>query len=78
MSLTKSDLNKQAPALEVTFSWTTKLNQSQTIYSEFIWMRNWILSSYLSEKCSNAYKIKKSGLKQIHKWLKIMVECKSL
>ena len=36
MSLTKSDLNKQAPALEVAFSWTTKLNQSQTIYSEFI------------------------------------------
>ena len=61
-----SDLNEQAQALEVTFSRKTKSYHSQTCFNNNIknsseWETDF-LSSYYREKCSNAYKIRKSVL----------------
>ena len=65
ISFVKSDLNKQALALEVTFSRVTKSYYSQTCFNLYIKnLSEWeieCLSSYFKEKCSNVYKIRKSG-----------------
>ena len=62
-----SDLNKQAQALEVTFSRKSKSYYSQTCFNN-IYIKNLseceikYLSSCYREKYSDAYKIKKSVL----------------
>ena len=62
-----SDLNKQAQALEVTFSGKTKSYHSQTCFNNILIIYlNEKLNFYhhiiAREKCSNAYKIRKSVL----------------
>ena len=62
-----SDLNKQAQAIEVTFSGKTKSSHSQTYLNK---MLNTFLNEklnfyhhYYREKCSKSYKIRKSVLR---------------
>ena len=66
MSFINSDLNKQVQALEVTFSKTTTSYHSQTSFNNIprIYL-NKKLNFYhhnFSEKYSNVYKVRKSGL----------------
>ena len=57
-----SDLNKQAQALELTFSRKTLTNSFQQYIKNLSeWETEFLLSCY-REKCSNAYKIRKSVL----------------
>ena len=58
MSFMNSDLNKQAQALEVTFSWKTKSYHSQTCFNN-------ILKIYLNEKL-NFYHDIIEGNAQMH------------
>ena len=59
-----SDLNKQAQALEVTFSRKTKSYHSQTCFNNIL--RTYLNEEWISiiygEKCSNAFTIRKSVL----------------
>ena len=62
-----SDLNKQAQDLEVTFSGKTKPSHSQTCLNKMLRIflnekLNFYHHIYYREKCSNAYKIRKSIL----------------
>ena len=61
-----SDLKKQAQSLEVTFQGENKTISLTNLFQQYI--KNLsesefeFLSSYYREKCSNAYKIRKSVL----------------